>query len=558
MLSLIRKYANSAPVKAFLAILAFAFVFCFGISDIIRRVIGKDYIVKVGNIKISLPAFNLEKSRKHNLLLERGETTEDDKTETHRILHEIIWESIIDLASKDFGFIVSEETIKRYIAGMSVFRDKDGRFRPEALRAFLYKIKVPEPLFIEFSGKDIKNELIKTPFKYVSVFNELDYYTKSILEKRSLAFIELTPASIHLNLNPSNDALESFYSEHSDLFLLPETRSFKILRLFEKDVESKIVVDDAELREYYETSPEKDDRTFEDMKAEIFDELKQNKLQSELDDRLRQVEDALIGGASVEDIVKQFGLDVVDVRDITAENTSGKVKDVLTLPYKNDILSVAFSTDENAESSFAEAAESDGNRVMWLVHVDSITPKHVAEYESAKDLVRSEYLKDKKHTEALKLAASLSEGKASSFAQTAARCGYSVSVTPAFNRYGKVEEPESKDKKKQKKKNEIEKKHSKIISKLADSAFDMPNEKISYTEIGDNVVVYKLNEVLPPEDIDSQKRTDLHVELVREFTTDMYQQLVTYLSNEKFDVQINYEMLKETTGEGMPIDDIIF
>ncbi|MDR1561197.1 MAG: SurA N-terminal domain-containing protein, partial [Holosporaceae bacterium] len=53
MLELIRRHSNSIIVKFFLTVLALTFIFCFGISDVIRKIVGKDYIVKIGNVKIS-------------------------------------------------------------------------------------------------------------------------------------------------------------------------------------------------------------------------------------------------------------------------------------------------------------------------------------------------------------------------------------------------------------------------------------------------------------------------------------------------------------------------
>ena len=64
MLEFIRKHSSSLGVKIFLTVLALTFVFWFGISDIIRKVTGKDYIVKIGNIKISPERFKHEKAKK--------------------------------------------------------------------------------------------------------------------------------------------------------------------------------------------------------------------------------------------------------------------------------------------------------------------------------------------------------------------------------------------------------------------------------------------------------------------------------------------------------------
>lgn len=547
MLELIRKYASSMVIKVFLGVLAFTFVFCFGISDIIRRYTGKDYLVKIGNVKISLPLFNLEKAKKHSLLRNRGESI-DEKTEVYKILHQVIWENIIDLAATDFGFIVSDETIKRYIAGMSIFRDDNGRFKPEALRAFLYKIKVPEPMFLEFSRKDIKNSLIKAPFKYISVYNELDYYVKLNLEKRTLSIVELKPSEMSISNNCSLKELKDFYAENSELFFLPETRSFKVLELVEKNIEKNINISDDEVRDYYETSSERESRTFEEMEAEIREEIKQNKLQSEIDDTVRLIEDALTGGETVEDIANRFNLKIITAQDVTINNTCKTMKDVLKLKYAQDVLTVAFSIDEGADSSFSEAMDTNGNRLLWLVHVDSIIPKHLAEFSIVSGEVRREFLKKKKHEKALELAKSFVQQveKGENLSVVASKNGFSTNVTSAFDRYGKIDEKRETSK------------YSNIISKLCESVFKLPNDKAYYVEINDNVVVYKVNKIIPANSIDQKEREKLRVRLIKETVDDLYQQLVGYLSKQKYEVKINYEMIEKTEGIDLSGSDMIF
>jgi hypothetical protein len=62
MLEFIRRHSQSIIVKAFLTILALTFVLFFGISDVIRRFIGKDYVVKIGSTKISPMELKIEKA----------------------------------------------------------------------------------------------------------------------------------------------------------------------------------------------------------------------------------------------------------------------------------------------------------------------------------------------------------------------------------------------------------------------------------------------------------------------------------------------------------------
>ncbi|MDR1334562.1 MAG: SurA N-terminal domain-containing protein, partial [Holosporaceae bacterium] len=49
MLEFIRKHSQSMVVKIFLSFLALSFVLFFGITTVIQKLRGKDYVVKIGN-----------------------------------------------------------------------------------------------------------------------------------------------------------------------------------------------------------------------------------------------------------------------------------------------------------------------------------------------------------------------------------------------------------------------------------------------------------------------------------------------------------------------------
>ena len=543
MLEFIRRCSKSVFVKVFLGILAFTFVFCFGISDIIKHYTGKDYLVKVGNVKITPALFNLEKAKKINMLRNRLKNV-DEKAESAAILHQVIWENIVNLAASDFGFIVSDSTIKKYIGGMSMFRDKDGRFSAAMLRGFLYKIQVPEQMFIEFSKKDIKNALIKSPFKYISVYNGLNHYAKANLEKRSLTIVELNPDSMKVSQKPTEKELEEFYSENSNLFMVNETRSFRILELHESTVEKNIKITEEEIKDYYETSADKESKTFAEMRGEIESTLKQEKLQSEMNDKSRQIEDALMAGGSVDEVINKFNLRAIVIKDVNSLNKNEKSpQEIVKCNCKDDILTVAFSTEEGSESSFSEAMDEKGNKLLWLVHVDSITPKHTAEFAKISDKVKKEWIKKKQKEKALEIAKFFVDKvkNGEKLPAIASKSCLTSSVTPAFDRRGSVSK-EKKDEKTQS--------FERVISEFFSDAFTKQKSEAFFKEIGNVVTVAQVNEVFPAENIDQKELAKQHVSLVREMSEDMYQQLVGYLSREKYPVKINHEMLKES-GEAV-------
>lgn len=572
MLEFIRKKANSTTFKVLLGVLALTFVFCFGIFDIIRRITGKDYVVKIGKVKITPVLFEIEKTKKLNMLRAQ-DVKVDEKAEINHILHQIIWENVVEQAASEYGFILSEDTIKKYIAGMAIFRDKDGRFNAGRLRAFLSNINVSEAMFIDFSGRDIKNALVKAPFKYVSAQKGLDCFIRSNLEKRTLAFTEIDPKSINIVENPTEADLENFYSENPDLFTLEESRDFSLVELLEDDIAKTVKVTEEEIREIFDSTPaQEDDRPYDERKGEIRDELMQDRLQVAIDDVTRQIEDALMSGENFEEVIKKFGLSVKQMKKVTALDKGGKSDSAVKSKYRDDILTVAFSTEEGSDSSFSEAVNENEKRVLWLVHVDSITPKHVAPFDTIKEKVSKEWNKNQQKEKALEIARNMCDSikKGEKIATLAAKSGKRVIVTKAFDRFGNWPQPkkeeenaENSEKGKQKvakkslQKDPNEDKMRLVAQMFAEDAFAANKGAAFFKEAeSGKVIVAQLDNVIPLADIEDKVRNAGHVELVRAMSDDLYQQLVNYLSKVKYEIKINHEMLEKSGADTSDLDGI--
>jgi hypothetical protein len=564
MLEFIRKYSNSPIVKAFLAVLALTFMFCFGLSDIIKKYTGKDYVVKIGNIKISAPAFELEKARK--LGMRRGYNgSDDEKAETTKVLHQIIWETIVDLATADMGFLVSDEAVKRYIGSLSMFRDKDGRFSAEMLRYFIQKIGLNEQMFVEFSRKDVKNSLLKAPFYSVSFKGELDCYVNAALEKRTLTLLELKPSSFNPPEAPSTAMLQEFHEKNPELFTAGEKRSFSILEMPLSNLEKNITISEEDKRHYYDTNCDQDSRSYEDSVKEIEIELRQEALRREEDAFIRNVEDIIMSGANLEEVSKNFDLKVVAVDKVELSDEDRKnaaLEKGSPGSYRQDALNVAFSTEEGGNSSFMEGIGDSGERVIWMVHVDGIFSSHVEDFSKVSSMVESEWIKDQQHQLAENAAKLIVEQVKSggNLSSLAARQGYKTITSQPFDRAGKIEEEKEEEKNEKgngngngKDKHE-DSKLSGIVSKLHSSAFEMSKTDASYQEVDGAIVVYQVRDVSYPETIDEKDRQHLRTELLREGIDDMYQQLVGYLSKKRYEIKINHEMLMGKNGRSIDFD----
>jgi hypothetical protein len=572
MLAAIRKYSNSPIAKTLLFILAIAFVSSFGLFQVVRKLLGKDYAIKVGSRKISPEMLRCEKNRIINRQKGLSESA-NETTDKNFVLQKIIYESIVDLAAEDFGFIISDTTIKQYISDLYMFRDKNGVFNASLFRAFLRKIHVPENLFMEFLKNDIKISLMKLPLSYISVINALYPYACAQLENRTLTVVEIDPSSLAITQVPIDSELESFYSNHKEKFMIEETRSFTLLELKESLVKDKIVVPEQEIKDVYETSSKRDNKSYEESRIEIVEELRQEKLPSAINDITRQIEDDLMSGMPLPDVASKFNLTITKIENVVSNPTANDQSKFAGINYKEDALAVAFSMDDGTDSSFSEALDASGKRVQWVIHLDSIVPKHVEQFNVAKEKVMSQWIKQKQREKAIDVAKELQK-KASltSLERVAQQTG--CYVTPKFDRRGKrADQEEQKDKdngkevaknmeesdkaasnntaknaavaNEHKVKEDVKDKFSDIISELYQDAFKMQLSDIKYKKIGGKFVVYQIKEIVPAISISEKENSQYQAKLTQELVADLQQQLVNYLSKTDYPIKTNENVLQD-------------
>lgn len=528
MLELIRKYSKSIVVKVFLTILAGSFFLFFGFSFVVDKLTGRDYVIKIANKKMSPQIFKYEKDKRLNSIRKRlGDI--DTKELSSKILHQIIWENVINLAANDFGIIVSDSAMYSHISNMDEFRTEDGHFNAANFRKFLRMIEVSESEFLDFSKREIKSHIIQFPFRYISLMDEFSCYSKIKSEKRSIRFLEIDPASFRIKENPTDEELEDFYNNNSEKFVIPEKRSFDVLILSMNRVEKNMEIPQEEIIErardlYGEDYTEKSVEEF--TKTEEFKSFKQEKISEAAEEITRQVQDDLVSGSTIDEVTEKYGLRSLSVRDAALDET-----DKIALPFRGDVMTVAFGSDEKEVGDFNEAEDSNKKLVQWLVYVSDINPKHVEPIAQAKDRVKLAWYKDQQHSKALSVASEIVSKIAAGekFSDLGKKEKYKVKSTAYFNREGKTTD---------------ERNRSEIIDALCEESFDKTRNEVSIKEINGKVIVYQLNEIMYDEKSEKENKPKYYVELIRDVSDDMYQQLIGYLSK-RYKVKVNHEVLRK-------------
>ena len=528
MLELIRKYSKSIVVKIFLTILAGSFFLFFGFSYVVNRLAGKDYVVKIADVKIHPQVFKYEKDKKLNAIKRRyGEV--DDKELSSKILHQMIWENVTNLAAKDFGIIVSDSTVFNHISNMDEFRTDDGRFNATNLRRFLQIVGMTEEEFLQAQKREIKSHIIKFPFRYVSLKDEFEYYSKIVTEKRSLKFFEINPASFRITEKPTDEELEEFYNDNSEKFEIPERRSFDVLILSIDRVEKNTEIPQEEVIErardlYGDDYTEKSLKEF--METDEFKSFKQERVAEAAEEITRQVQDDLVSGSTIEEITAKYGLRSLNVKNVKLDET-----DKIPLPFKKDVMTVAFGSDEKEVGDFNEAEDSGKRLVQWLVYVSDVTPKHVEPIEQAKEKVKLAWYKAQQYNKALEVAnyviSKAAEGE--KFANLARGRNYRLKSTSYFDSFGVTSDNNEK---------------SEIIDSLYEEVFSKLKNEVGMKELNGKIVVYQVADISYDKKKEEEGWQRSFVSLLLDYSEDMYQQLIGYLSK-KYEVKINYDVLKE-------------
>jgi len=171
----------------------------------------------------------------------------------------------------------------------------------------------------------------------------------------------------------------------------------------------------------------------EEAREQLHSDLAHEKSIDALFDLANKVEDALGGGATLEEAAQTFDL---KLRHIDAIGQTGHDKDgnpVADLPPGNTFLNTAFDTAENTDSLLTEA----GSDAYFVLRVDSVTPSAVRPLDEVRDQVASAWKQkqraDKAKETAEDMAKRLSDGSAE-MADLAAELGAEVETTEAFTR----------------------------------------------------------------------------------------------------------------------------
>ena len=135
-------------------------------------------------------------------------------------------------------------------------------------------------------------------------------------------------------------------------------------------------------------------KSYDEVKAEIRDELMENQLVDQYYELANGVDDLFAGGASLEDVQKEIDVDVKTLAPMNQFGQDKEGKDALKdyEAVRTNITETAFELSEGETSAVFESP--DGK--FMAVSVDSITPKTYTPFEEVKDGISKRWMNDQR------------------------------------------------------------------------------------------------------------------------------------------------------------------
>ncbi|MDO8606404.1 MAG: SurA N-terminal domain-containing protein [Phaeospirillum sp.] len=173
-------------------------------------------------------------------------------------------------------------------------------------------------------------------------------------------------------------------------------------------------------------------RPWTEVKGQLEQDLRREKALDGLAELANKVEDALGGGATLEEAAKRFNLAMTQIPTVDAQGRGPDGKPVAELPKSDQFLDVAFHTEPNTESPLTEVP----NNGYFLLRVDGVTlpaPKPLA---SIKTDILATWQAERRHESAREKAEKLAERLRAGESPTAVAqsAGLKIEISKPFSR----------------------------------------------------------------------------------------------------------------------------
>ena len=369
MLTKMRKPVAKAITFVLFGLLILSFA-VWGIGDIFRGPGQSTAVAEVGSIQIDQMDFDRSLRQEMNRLRASfgGQIDFDTARQlglVEQTLQQMVNRALFDQQANDLRMVVTEDQVKRVIAGEQAFQNQFGDFDRLRFDNVLRTMGLSEAGYVASVSGDLKRQQIVAAIGGVTeapeaLARELFFYGE---ERRTAEVIEIARDGFTELPAASDEDLAQLHEEASAQFMRPETRSISLLQLRASDLAGEMAVSEEDIQLAFE------DRR-EEFGAAERREIEQIVLDSE--EEAQAAKQRADQGAAFEALAEEAG---GGAPISLGEVTRGELE--LQLP---ELAEAAFAAAEGAVAAPVETGFG------WhLVHVKSITPGREPQLAEVRD-----------------------------------------------------------------------------------------------------------------------------------------------------------------------------
>ncbi len=405
MIEKFRKASESWIVRGLFLFMAVAFALMWGGGDIIGRSgSGQQTVVTVGKRKITSWEFSEHLNRQiAQIQMRTGQVIDEEKARQAGLFNTVrdrmVNETLLSLEAERLGIQVSDDFIRHVIINDKTFSGEDGKFDKKRFDYLISKIGFDEKKYIEILRGDlIRERLIDTLSSGVNVplTMTIPLY-KWQHETRQISTVVINSQKIHIAKKPTLEQLKAFFQENMNKFKAPEYRDVTALIIDQASFIPDIKIDADALKTAYENrQSEFGDKTFDEVKKQIQEDLKKQQASEKMQKTISAIEDALGAGSTLEEIAQKNNLDLKSYKFLDAQGNTDpftaeeiSIKPEILNALDQAVLKEAFALESNISSGLIDG----GDGRYFVAHVHKILPAHARTYEHVEKKIADVWIK---------------------------------------------------------------------------------------------------------------------------------------------------------------------
>ena len=235
----------------------------YGVEDLIRGGTSNS-VATVGSTKISAEKVReayQNQLQRYQVQLKRTLTPEQARSLglDRQVMSQLITEAALDQKTHDLGLVVPDSAVLRAIREEKSFQNAEGKFEPQLFYQTLQRVGLNEQGFVREQRSVIARlqlaEAVSGDLHVPQALREAVHrYTT---ERRSIAFLYLSPSDAGQIPEPTEDELKTWYQANKSRFVAPEYRGANLLVVDPEHLAKPEALSEDEVRKAYDLNKDR-------------------------------------------------------------------------------------------------------------------------------------------------------------------------------------------------------------------------------------------------------------------------------------------------------------